>query len=64
MLADDFRKQVYMIPEAKLAKTLARNLPYTKIMPDDTHTGKASTDKMVEDFITLRKCVDCQGARL
>jgi hypothetical protein len=56
MLADNVRMQVHMIPEANLRKFLPET--YTKILPDDTHTGEASTDRMVEDFITYRKYVE------
>jgi hypothetical protein len=56
LLADDFRKQVHMIPEADLCKFLPDTC--NKMLPDDMKTGKASTDKMVEDFITYRKSVE------
>lgn len=56
MLAPDFRKKVHMIPEEDLKSFLAEG--YETYLPDDTAHGKASTQELVEDFVTFRKHVE------
>mgnify|MGYP003565649968 CR=1 FL=1 len=56
MLAKDFRKKVHMIPESELGQFLEAG--FEEFLPDDMSTGKASTEQMVQDYITYRKHVE------
>ena len=56
MLAPDFRKKVHVIKESKIGDYLMEG--YETYLPDETATGKADTEGMVEDFVTYRKAVE------
>jgi CRAL/TRIO domain len=56
MLAPEFRKKVHMIPESDLSEYLMPG--YERYLPDDTKTGHASTEQMVDDFIVYRRYIE------
>uniref|UniRef100_A0A7S4JRV5 CRAL-TRIO domain-containing protein n=2 Tax=Odontella aurita TaxID=265563 RepID=A0A7S4JRV5_9STRA len=56
MLADDFRKKVFMIPCSDLSDHLEAN--FQENLPDDIEIGKADTQGIVSDFIQYRKYVE------
>ena len=56
MLSAEFQKKVHMIPECQLADYLTPG--YEQFLPDDMVTGEASTDGMVQDWITYRKFIE------
>ena len=56
MLSSEFQKKVHMIPECQLADFLAPG--FEELLPDDMVTGRASTDDMVQDWITYRKFIE------
>ena len=56
VLAADFRQKVKMIQESELHHYLNDN--YQNYLPDDMECGKASTEQMVQDFITYRKYIE------
>jgi len=56
MLAEDFRKKVFMIPCAELSDHLEAN--FEDKLPDDIEIGKVDTQRMVSDFIEYRKCIE------
>jgi len=56
MLAPDFRKKVHVIKESKIGDYLMEG--YETYLPDETATGKADTEGMVEDFVTYRKAIE------
>jgi hypothetical protein len=53
MLSKRFQKKVYMIPENELGFFL--EVGYERYLPDDSIEGKASTDELVQDFITFQQ---------
>ncbi|CAJ1950241.1 unnamed protein product [Cylindrotheca closterium] len=58
MLSPDFRKKVHVIKESKIGDFLMEG--YETYLPDETATGKADTESMVEDFVTYRKAAEKQ----
>lgn len=57
MLAADFRKKVFMIPQEKLGDFFVDG--FETYLPDDVSgLGKASTAEMVQDYVTYRKHVE------
>jgi hypothetical protein len=56
VLPAEFRKKVHMIPESELPTFFPDY--FTMMLPDDTDTGQAPTDKMVADFIAYRMHVE------
>jgi hypothetical protein len=56
MLAPKFRRKVKMVPESKLSQFLAPG--YEELLPDDMKIGKASTRRMVKDFVAYRKQIE------
>ena len=56
MLAPDFRKKVHVIKESKIGDFFMEG--YETYLPNETATGKADTEAMVEDFVTYRKAAE------
>lgn len=56
MLAPDFRKKVHVIKEAKLGEYLEAG--FETYLPDETESGKANTQALIEDYVTYRKRVE------
>eukprot|EP00529_Nitzschia_sp_RCC80_P024419 CAMPEP_0113486990 /NCGR_PEP_ID=MMETSP0014_2-20120614/25281_1 /TAXON_ID=2857 /ORGANISM="Nitzschia sp." /LENGTH=453 /DNA_ID=CAMNT_0000380679 /DNA_START=38 /DNA_END=1396 /DNA_ORIENTATION=- /assembly_acc=CAM_ASM_000159 len=56
MLAPSFRRKVKICNESLLSRYLQRG--YQKFLPDDFETGRASTKRLVNDFITYRRYVE------
>jgi hypothetical protein len=58
MLSPQFRKKVYMIPEAELKHHMA--VGYENFLPDELSSGRADTDSIVSDFVDYRMFVEAQ----
>mmetsp|Transcript_43288 Transcript_43288/g.104867 ORF Transcript_43288/g.104867 Transcript_43288/m.104867 type:complete len:483 (+) Transcript_43288:259-1707(+) len=56
MLAPSFRRKVKICNESLLSRYLQKG--YQKFLPDDFETGRASTKRLVDDFITYRRYVE------
>jgi CRAL/TRIO domain len=56
MLAPSFRRKVKICNESQLEMYL--QCGYEKHLPDDFESGKASTQRLVDDFITYRRYVE------
>jgi hypothetical protein len=56
MLSSNFQRKVHMVAEDELGFFFKQG--YEKYLPDEFVEGEASTDQIVEDFITYRMAVE------